>query len=106
MTGVAAMTNHLLYIEDPGSHRLRIWVALKALGVVGIYISDLPQRSIRDDFMVLIFGRPIKVQNVRKSETCENVLEIDVEAAWKESGESAGWSNEVAVEVFVSGKGE
>lgn len=28
-------------------------------------------------------------------------MEVDVERAWKEMGEKAGWSNEVSLEIFV-----
>jgi hypothetical protein len=39
---------------------------------------------------------------VKKNEADENVLEIDIEAAWKESEQHAGWSNEVNVEIFIA----
>jgi len=100
MTGSAAITGQDVYVESNG--RLRIWQSLKALGVLGVYVSDLEQRSIEEHFMVLIFGKPIPVACVRVSESSVKVLEVDVERAWKESGEKAGWSNEVSVEVFIS----
>jgi hypothetical protein len=101
MTGAAAVTGYDIYIEDNG--RLRIWTSLKALGVLGIYISELAQKEIGRDFMVMIYGKPIPVGCVRKSEKVGsgNVLEVDVERAWKESGEKAGWSNEVTMEIFM-----
>lgn len=68
---------------------------------LGLYISDLPKRSIDKDFFAVLFGRPIPVHCVKVSETCENVLEIDVARAWKETDSKAGWSNEVVVEVLI-----
>jgi hypothetical protein len=68
---------------------------------LGLYISDLKQRSIADDFFGVIFGRPIPLHCVKVNDACENVLEIDVTRAWDETDSRAGWSNEVAVEVFI-----
>jgi len=99
MTGSAAVTGYDMYVETNG--RLRIWTSLKALGVMGLYISDLESRSIENDFMIMILGRPISVDRVRKSKTSGKILEVDVEKAWKDSGERPGWSNEVSIEVFM-----
>ena len=51
--------------------------------------------------MGLMFGKPIPLHCVKKSETNKDVLEIDLETAWKESDQNAGWSNEVHVEIFI-----
>lgn len=51
--------------------------------------------------MILILGKPIPFHNVKLSASAANVLEIDVESAWKEMDLSSGWSNEVGVEVLV-----
>ncbi len=67
----------------------------------GLYVSDLENRSLEDDFMALLFGRPIELHCVKTSNDCKNVLEIDVARAWKESEQRAGWSNEVAIEVLI-----
>ena len=69
---------------------------------LGIYISDLPRRSLKKDFMIMILGKVIPFDTVRISKTSENVLEVDVEKAWKELKLDSGWSNEVAVEIFLS----
>lgn len=52
--------------------------------------------------MGLLFGKPIPLGAVKRSENDENVLEIDIEMAWKESEQHAGWSNEVNVEFFIA----
>jgi hypothetical protein len=104
MTGAAAVTNCDLYIETNG--RLRIWTSLKAFGTMGLWMSDLEARTVEDNFLVTIFGHPVpehcvqktRVENDKKS----GVLEVDVERAWKEMELKPGWSNEVAVEIFVS----
>ncbi|KAK4942355.1 hypothetical protein LTR28_008697 [Elasticomyces elasticus] len=99
MTGAAAIINTDMYVEDSG--RLKIWVSLKALGVLGVYVSDLAKRSIEDDLFATLFGKPIGLDMVRKSASAQNVLEIDVERAWKESDQRAGWSNEVHLDIFI-----
>ncbi|CAK4033528.1 glycoside hydrolase family 36 [Lecanosticta acicola] len=96
MTGSAAVSGLDIYVEENG--RLRIWTSLKALGVLGLYLTDLPGRSVAQDMMIMIFGKPIPVGCVKKH---KQVLEVDVERAWKESGEEAGWSNEVSIEIFI-----
>lgn len=96
MTGSAALSGQDIYVEENG--RLRFWVQLKALGVLGLYISDLEARSVEENFIVLISGKPVKAETVKVK---GKVLEIDVERAWKESGEKPGWSNEVSLEVFM-----
>ena len=100
MTGSAAVTGCDMYVESNG--RLRIWVSLKALGVMGLYVSDLEKRNVDSQLMIMIFGKPIPRGCVRSSNTSDKVLEVDVARAWKESGEEANWSNEVSVEVFLS----
>ncbi|KAK3674851.1 hypothetical protein LTR78_005195 [Recurvomyces mirabilis] len=102
MTGCAAITGQEVHVES--NQRLRVWVQLKALGVLGLYISELKGRSVEKDFMVMIFGKPAPVGCVKVSEEVGggNVLAVDVERAWKEMGLEAGWNNEVSVEVFMS----
>jgi len=99
MTGSAAVSGSDAYVESNG--RLRVWVSLKALGVLGLYVSDLEARKFEDNLIVIMFGRPVPISCVGVSKTCGKVLEVDVERAWKEMGLDAGWSNEVSLEVFV-----
>lgn len=67
----------------------------------GVYISDLKKRSIEDDFFAVLFGRPVPADCVKTSKADENVLEIDLAKAWKETDQKASWSNEVAVELII-----
>ncbi|PSN70162.1 raffinose synthase protein-like protein Sip1 [Corynespora cassiicola Philippines] len=100
MSGAAGIVNTDSYVERD-SGRLRIWTSLKVLGTYGLYVSDLKKRSLGEDFIALIFGRPISLHCVKINDTCENILEIDLVRAWEETDSRAGWSNEVAVEVVI-----
>lgn len=52
--------------------------------------------------MVTIQGQPIPPHTVTKSTVDQQVLDVDVETAWKEMELEAGWSNEVEVKVYFS----
>lgn len=97
MTGIAALTGMDAYTEKE-SGRLRLWVSLKVLGVVGFWISSLASISIDEDVMVLLGGAPVP-RDVVSKEGC--VLQVDMETAWQRMGVDPGWSNEVSIEVFV-----
>lgn len=99
MTGIAAVQSSDIYVEDSG--RLRIWVSFKALGVFGLWIADLAERSVDEDVMIMVYGKPIPRHCVGRSKECDKVLEVDLERAWEEMGEDSGWSNEVSLEVFI-----
>ncbi|KAE8152641.1 putative raffinose synthase protein Sip1 [Aspergillus avenaceus] len=101
MTGAAAIVSSDIYVESNG--RLRFDVSLKALGTLGIYISDLDEWSIEDNLMVTILGRPVPRKTVWKEEYSgsSKVLGIDLLTAWQEMKPNPGWSNEVFVQVFL-----
>lgn len=100
MTGAAAVVNSDIFIVENG--RLRFDIHLKALGTLGIYISNLKQLAIAQNFMVMILGKPIPPKTVWKEGGEEaSVLAIDVLAAWKAMKLDSGWSNEAFVQVFV-----
>lgn len=46
-------------------------------------------------------GNVIPVDTMKRSVTSDVVLEIDIDAAWKKLGLSAGWSNEVTVVLYI-----
>ncbi|KAF2840507.1 glycoside hydrolase family 36 protein [Patellaria atrata CBS 101060] len=98
MTGAAAIVNTMMHIEETG--RFRMWTSLKALGTFGLWIEGLNKKSLDEDFIALIFGKPVPPHCVQTTE--ESVLEIDLETAWKESDQKAGWSNEVSIEMFIN----
>ncbi|KAK1757368.1 raffinose synthase Sip1 [Echria macrotheca] len=98
MTGCAAILSTKCTVLENG--RLFVDTTLKALGVLGIYISTLPGLSIEQDFMATIQGQPLPPHTVSVDDIDRHVLRIDVEAAWKEMGLHSGWANEVEVKVY------
>ncbi|KAJ3555383.1 hypothetical protein NPX13_g10365 [Xylaria arbuscula] len=97
MTGGAALiTNHF---ESLPTGKVLSTTRLKALGTLGLYISDLPHMSIERDFMITIQGIPIPVHTVRIDQRDTHVLSVDIQTAWMEMGLSSGWSNEVEVKI-------
>ncbi|KAK3309920.1 glycoside hydrolase family 36 protein [Chaetomium strumarium] len=100
MTGCAAVLRTVYEVRENG--RMLIDATLKALGVLGIYISTLPELSIQDDFMVTIQGQPIPPHTVAANKHDNHVLDVDIETAWKEMGLKSGWANEVEVKVYFT----
>ncbi|KAI1465436.1 glycoside hydrolase family 36 protein [Daldinia caldariorum] len=98
ITGAAAITTNQSELLHTG--RVFLDTRLKALGVLGVYISSLPDMLIERDFMVTIQGQPIPPHTVTINKVDSHILNIDVETAWKEMGLTAGWSNEVEVKVY------
>lgn len=92
--------------QTPSDPRLKIHVQLKALGVLGIWLSDVQSKPRNvDDLMILIQGKPVPEHVVEfKTENGpeeSGVLEIDVDKAWEEMELDPGWSNEIGVDVFL-----
>lgn len=100
MTGAAAIVSNSYDLLRNG--RIFVDTSIKALGVLGLYISALPRMDVKNDFMVTIQGQVIPPHTVAVSKTAAEVLEIDVETAWKEMGLNAGWGNEVEVKVYCT----
>ncbi|GME64444.1 Raffinose synthase Sip1 [Neofusicoccum parvum] len=98
MTGAAAVVNQDVYVEREGTQRLRVWASLKALGTYGLWVERLEDMDLEEDFMALLFGKAVPRDCVARK---GSVLEIDLVRAWEASDQRAGWSNEVAIEVFV-----
>ncbi|KAL1879955.1 hypothetical protein VTK73DRAFT_6535 [Phialemonium thermophilum] len=98
MTGCAAILNSTFHAVT--EKRMFLDTTLKALGVLGVYISSLPDLTIEDHFLATIQGQPIPPHTVRKAN--ETVVEIDIETAWKEMGLESGWSNEVELKLYFS----
>lgn len=99
MTGAAAITSHQFALHH--TDKAFLDTRLKALGVLGVYVSSLPDMSIERDFMVTIQGEPIPPHTVTINKDSDYVLNIDIETAWKEMGLEAGWANEVEVKVYL-----
>lgn len=99
MTGAAAIVSSRYDLLHNG--RVLVDTSVKALGVLGIYVSKLPQMDISEDLIATIQGQVIPPHTVSVSKAAGEVLEIDVEKAWTEMGLKAGWGNEVEVKVYL-----
>jgi hypothetical protein len=107
MTGITGVINSHVSVLPTG--RLRMDISLRAIGTLGIYVSNLEKKTVEDNFMVMLTGRAVPVHTVEKktlggpsSTGSSEVLAIDVLAAWKEMGLDSGWGNEVTVQVVMT----
>ncbi|KAL2891472.1 putative galactinol--sucrose galactosyltransferase 1 [Ceratocystis lukuohia] len=98
MTGAAAILSTMVTKLETG--RVHVETFIKALGVLGVYISNLPKMSIDKHFLVTIMAQVVPPHTVTVSTVNPQVLEIDIETAWKEMGLRSGWSNEVQVQIY------
>ncbi|KAI0190911.1 raffinose synthase Sip1 [Xylaria flabelliformis] len=98
ITGAAAIIENHFELLTTG--RVLSVTRLKALGILGLYISDLPHMSIERDFMVTIQGLPIPPDTVAIDQKDSRVLAIDIQKAWIDMDLSSGWSNEVEVKIY------
>ena len=69
---------------------------------LGFFISNLTKRSIEEDFLIMMLGRAIPLETVKKSDVIKDLLEVDIEKAWEKMGLNGGYSSEVTVEIFIS----
>ncbi|KAI1811300.1 glycoside hydrolase family 36 protein [Poronia punctata] len=102
MTGATAIVSNTFGVLPKG--RISARVQLKALGKLGLYISDLPHMNIENDFMAMIQDSPIPVNHVSVDTRNPCVLVIDVLGAFKETGLRVGWSDEIFVKVYFDGE--
>lgn len=113
LTGICALSSPPTFDTSTLPTKLSLHVSLKALGTLGVWISDLRDRTIDDGFLVEISGRVVPRARVRRvltepgaveGEGKGGVLEIDLLGAWRDMQLDSGWSNEVRVGVFVLGR--
>lgn len=106
MTGACAIISSSFEAPEDGS-RVSVHMQLKAIGTLGIWISDWKGRGT-DGLMVLLEEKAIKadlVKVVEKDiEANAAVLEIDIESAWRDmnGGKAEGNTNEIGVEIILS----
>jgi hypothetical protein len=93
MAGVSAIIQQSVNI---GLAHITVTITLKALGTIGLYISDLASQDITK-FLVTIAGNVVPFHTVKKSSQSNTVLEIDLETAWNELNLSTGWSNAIVI---------
>lgn len=98
MTGAAAIVSNDQDLLENG--RVFIQTSIKALGVLGFYISTLAKMDIGEDFMATINGQVIPPETVSVSKTSKEVLEVDLEEAWEKLKLKPGWGNEVELKLY------
>jgi len=101
MSGAAAMLGHEVTVSSTG--RINIDIRLKALGVLGVYISSFESKLVRDGCLVTLQGAVVPVHTVRVGGGGGGgkVMEIDLQAAWDEMGLQPLWGDEVNVKVVL-----
>jgi hypothetical protein len=52
--------------------------------------------------MITMGGKVLPVDTISINQASENLLEIDVERAWRELELDAGWNNEVEVKIYIN----
>ncbi|KAI0995554.1 hypothetical protein K3495_g12625 [Podosphaera aphanis] len=97
MTGIAAITG--CKIAKLETKRILIETSLKALGILGLFISSSTLDNIlsREKFMITIFGKTIPGFTVKINQVNKCILEIDTFAAWKEMGLRSDNSDEIVI---------
>lgn len=98
MTGAAAIVETRFEILP--TRRAISTTRVKALGTLGLYISDLPHMLIERDFMVTIQGLPVPPSTVTVDQQDSHVLAVDIQKAWRDMDLNSGWSNEVEVKIY------
>lgn len=99
MTGAAAimMSSFEMLL---GSRRVAGYMRLKALGLLGIYISILPDLTIEGNFMATLQGEVIPAHTVSIDEYDEHVLRIDLEEAYIKNDLYSDPSNEIELKLL------
>ena len=83
--------------------RIEMQTALKAPGVLGLYVSGLAagRLTVADNFLVTIRAQPIPAHCVGVSAQDGGVLEIDAARAWDELGFTPMLNNELQLTVYI-----
>lgn len=97
MTGAAAVVDSDFGIQ---ADRLTVTVTLKALGLLGIYVSTGQSLSLEKNLLITIQDSVIPFETVRLRKE-ESVLEVDVEQAWEKMGLKPGYSDTVGLVVRI-----
>jgi len=98
LTGAAAVEDWYVSSDRGGDV---VTVSVKALGVLGFYISDLKERSINRLFITLS-GKPVPIHTVSRCKQDPAVLRVDILAAWKELDLNSGWASDATLKVFMN----
>lgn len=122
MTGLAGdETANVSQRQRNVQARLRLDVGMKALGVLGVWVSSSggdgsDTIDVDDDLLVLMKGQVVPRERVKvTTEDLDGLIdedgnvvgqpaliEIDTEGAWEDLGLEAGWNNEVSIEIYIA----
>ncbi|KJZ71545.1 hypothetical protein HIM_09083 [Hirsutella minnesotensis 3608] len=97
MTGCAALMSGSVRQDQRG--RVTLSTRLKALGILGVYISTPASRIGKDGIAATIHGHPVPERLITVSETDRCVFEVDLQSAYREMdlGDASGSEMEVCV---------
>ncbi|KAI9894781.1 MAG: hypothetical protein M1814_002138 [Vezdaea aestivalis] len=103
MTGAAAIVNS--EVDDiPAPHLKKnafsISVTVKALGILGIFVSNLKQKSIKDNFMVAVQDLRVPLQAVG-IDGQHNILTIDLSRVWRELDLQGDYDGHLTVKISM-----
>lgn len=99
MTGAAAVNKTRTLLSE--NDIIIIETHLKALGILGIYISSLKNRLTRQILSASILGIELPADTIKVNEADVHVIEIDVAMAWRKLGLSCGEEDGVKVKVQI-----
>ena len=71
----------------------------RRLHIAGVYVSDLPGRSVSEEGVTLN-GKSLSRDLVRSAQN-DQILEVDLEGAWKEVESEVQWDSGIAVEMSL-----
>ncbi|KAK9476360.1 raffinose synthase or seed imbibition protein Sip1-domain-containing protein [Lipomyces japonicus] len=99
VTGAAGIERQQLTVPETG--RVILDVDVKALGMLGVYISGLDQvqQDAAQNLLITIQGEVLPYSALS---TEKNLLKIDLIKAWNELGLSSRWSNEISLRIYVT----
>lgn len=118
MTGACAIVEGSFTMVE-NEQRLKVHVQLKALGTLGVWVSDGANRKV-EDLLVVMKAQVVPQERVKittegikasgseqeqekaEAESQRGLIEIDVEGAWNDLKLDAGWNNEVGVEIYIA----
>ncbi|XP_044719965.1 raffinose synthase or seed imbibition protein sip1 domain-containing protein [Hirsutella rhossiliensis] len=87
-----------IHQDERGTVSLNI--RLKALGILGVYISASAATPVGQALKAIIGGQPVPGHLIRVSRDDGCVFEVDIESAWKEMELGSDSGNEVEASVY------
>ena len=102
MTGVCAVESTSWNVLENG--RLKIRVVLKAVGKLGVWVSEISARDVDEKIMVEVYGKAVERSRVgvravggEGAESKAGILEVELHGIEPPSK----WTSEVVMEIFI-----